>query len=76
MICEDFIEELFGNDWDEKDLPSLLIILKEWELNAKRYCVIRDFALELKLGYDPRESKDFHLIDDVVDARIYDITET
>jgi hypothetical protein len=76
LICEDFIEELFGNDWDEKDLPSLLIILKEWELNAKRYCVIRDFALELKLGYDPRERKDFHLIDDVVDARIYDITET
>ena len=76
MNCEDFIESLFGDDWDEGDLPSMLTILKDWELNAKRYCVIRDFATELKLGYDLRDRKDFHFIDDVVDARIYDITET
>ena len=76
MTCEDFIESLFGDSWDEGDLPSMLTILKDWELNAKRYCVIRDFATELKLGYDLRDRKDFHFIDDVVDARIYDITET
>lgn len=76
MTCEDFIESLFGDGWDEGDLPSMLTILKDWELNAKRYCVIRDFATELKLGYDLRDRKDFHFIDDVVDARIYDITET
>ncbi len=76
MNCEDFIESLFGDGWDEGDLPSMLTILKDWELNAKRYCVIRDFATELKLGYDLRDRKDFHFIDDVVDARIYDITET
>ena len=76
MNCEDFIESLCGDGWDEGDLPSMLTILKDWELNAKRYCVIRDFATELKLGYDLRDRKDFHFIDDVVDARIYDITET
>lgn len=75
MTCEDFIEELFGDSWDEKDLPSMLMILKEWELNAKRYCVIRDYALELKLGFEVRHREDFHKIDDVVDARLYDISE-
>lgn len=75
MTCEDFVEDLFGDWWSEKDLPSMISIIKEWEINAKRYCVVRDFATELKLGFDVRDREDFHKIDDVVDARLYDISE-
>jgi len=73
LTCEEFVEELFGDGWDEKDLPSMLTILKEWEINSKRYCVIRDFATKLELGFDIRKREDFPEIDDLVDARLYDI---
>jgi len=51
----------------------MLTILKEWEINSKRYCVIRDFATKLELGFDIRKREDFPEIDDLVDARLYDI---
>jgi len=73
LTCEEFVEELFGDSWDEKELPAMLTILKEWELNARRYCIIRDFAKEIKLGFDVRDRDKFKEIDDVVDARLYDI---
>jgi len=69
--CEDFVEDLFGDGWDEKDLPSMLTILKEWEINSKRYCVIRDYAIELKLGFEVRHREDFKFIDDMVDAKMH-----
>jgi len=49
----------------------MLMILKEWELNAKRYCVIRDYATELKFGTEVRHREDFKFIDDLVDAMMH-----
>ena len=70
-MCEDFVEDLFGDSWDEQDLPSMLMILKEWELNAKRYCVILDYATEIHLGYEVRTREDFKFIDDLIDAMMH-----
>ena len=71
MTCEEFVDQLFGEGWQEKDLPSMLTILKEWELNAKRYCVIRDYATELNFGTEVRHREDFKFIDDLVDAMMH-----
>ena len=49
----------------------MLTILKEWELNAKRYCVIRDYATELNCGTEVRHREDFKFIDDLVDAMMH-----
>ena len=49
----------------------MLTILKEWEINSKRYCVIRDYAIELKLGFEVRHREDFKFIDDMVDAKMH-----
>ena len=71
MTCEEFVDQLFGEGWQEKDLPSMLTILKEWELNAKRYCVIRDYATELNFGTEVRHRQNFKFIDDLVDAKMH-----
>ena len=71
MNCEEFVDQLFGEGWQEKDLPSMLTILKEWELNAKRYCVIRDYATELSFGTEVRHRQNFKYIDDLVDAKMH-----
>jgi len=71
LTCEEFVDQLFGEGWQEKDLPSMLTILKEWELNAKRYCVIRDYATELNFGTEVRHRQNFKFIDDLVDAKMH-----
>lgn len=75
MTAQEFISSIFGTNWNDNDLPIFLGFIKDMELNSRRYYVVRDFAIELKLGYDARDRKNFHQIDDVVDAKLYDIAQ-
>ena len=73
MTPDQFITELFGEGWDERQLPVFLSMAERMSEDAQRYHVIRDFAEEIKFRDEPRSREEYHEFDDVVDAKRFDL---
>ncbi len=72
MTPKQFVNELFGEDWKPSQLPSFLDSLKTWSEDAQRYYAVRDFAKKLEWDTDPRDRKECHEFDDLVDAKPFE----
>jgi hypothetical protein len=67
-----FITELFGEDWKPSQLPVFVDTLKAWSEDAQRYYAVRDFAEKLQWEPEPRDRKQCHEFDDLVDAKRFE----
>jgi hypothetical protein len=67
-----FITELFGEDWKPSQLPVFVDTLKAWSEDAQRYYAVRDFAEKLQWESEPRDRKQCHEFDDLVDAKRFE----
>jgi hypothetical protein len=67
-----FITELFGEDWKPSQLPVFVDTLKAWSEDAQRYYAVRDFAEKLQWDTEPRDRKQCHEFDDLVDAKRFE----
>lgn len=72
MTPKQFITELFGEDWKPSQLPVFADTLKAWAEDAQRYYAVRDFAEKLQWGTEPRDRKQCHEFDDLVDAKRFE----
>jgi len=71
MTPKQFVNELFGEDWKPSQLPVFLDQIKAWSEDAQRYYVVRDFV-KPEFNIDPRERKECHEFDDLVDAKRFE----
>ena len=72
MTPKQFITELFGEDWKPSQLPVFVDTLKAWSEDAQRYYAVRDFAEKLQWDTEPRDRKQCHEFDDLVDAKRFE----
>ena len=72
MTPKQFITELFGEDWKPSQLPVFVDTLKAWSEDAQRYYAVRDFAEKLQWESEPRDRKQCHEFDDLVDAKRFE----
>lgn len=73
MTPEQFITELFGEGWDERQLPVFLSMAERMSEDAQRYHVVRDYAEKIKLRGDIRPREEYHDFDDVIDAKRFEL---
>lgn len=76
MTPDQFISELFGEGWDERQLPVFLVMAEKMSEDAQRYHVLRDYLEGTKFRDDPRPREEYHEFDDVVDAKRFELIET
>ena len=72
MTPKQFVTELFGEDWKPSQLPVFVDTLKAWSEDAQRYYAVRDFAEKLQWESEPRDRKQCHEFDDLVDAKRFE----
>jgi hypothetical protein len=72
MTPKQFVTELFGEDWKPSQLPVFVDTLKAWSEDAQRYYAVRDFAEKLQWDTEPRDRKQCHEFDDLVDAKRFE----
>jgi hypothetical protein len=72
MTPKQFVTELFGEDWKPSQLPAFIDTLKSWSEDAQRYYAVRDFAGKLQWETEPRDRKQCHEFDDLVDAKRFE----
>lgn len=72
MTPKQFVTELFGEDWKPSQLPAFIDTLKSWSEDAQRYYAVRDFAEKLQWETEPRDRKQCHEFDDLVDAKRFE----
>jgi hypothetical protein len=73
MTPEQFITELFGEDWDERQLPVFLVMAERMSDDAQRYHVVRDYIENSEFRVEPRSREEYHEFDDVVDAKRFEL---
>jgi hypothetical protein len=72
MTPKDFVTELFGEGWKPSQLPSFIDALKGWSEDSQRYYAVRDFAKKLEWRINPRDRKECHEFDDLVDSKRFE----
>ena len=72
MTPKDFVTELFGEGWKPSQLLSFLDAIKGWSEDSQRYYAVRDFAKKLEWGTDPRDRRECHEFDDLVDSKRFE----
>lgn len=73
MTAEQFITELFGEGWDERQLPVFLVMAERMSDDAQRYHVVRDYMEQSEFLVEPRSREEYHEFDDVVDAKRFEL---
>lgn len=73
MTPEQFITELFGEGWDERQLPVFLSMAERMSDDAQRYHVVRDYIENTGFRVEPRSREEYHELDDVVDAKRFEL---
>lgn len=73
MTPEQFITELFGEGWDERQLPVFLVMAERMSDDAQRYHVVRDYMRNVEFREEPRSREEYHEFDDVVDAKRFEL---
>lgn len=73
MTAEQFITELFGEGWDERQLPVFLVMAERMSDDAQRYHVVRDYMEQAEFLVEPRSREEYHEFDDVVDAKRFEL---
>lgn len=67
MTESEFIDELFGEGWTQEQLPLFLEIVKQFDLDSKRYHQLRDMvASEFEENYIPTR-EELYEVDSMVD---------
>jgi hypothetical protein len=73
MTPDQFITELFGDGWEESQLPAFLAMAERMNDDAQRYHVVRDFMRQTEFRMEPRSREEYHEFDDVVDAKRFEL---
>jgi hypothetical protein len=72
MTPKDFVTELFGAGWKPSQLPAFMDSIKKWSEDSQRYYAVRDFTKKLEWRTDPRDRRECHEFDDLVDSKRFE----